>query len=549
MFGLTFHPRMLAWFDGEDDPAPPADDTWMRLADLFDDDGEGYYRFRQSLLRDTAYEGLPFKVRRRLHAIVAAHLEAEADHPDEVAGPLSLHWAAAGDDDRTWRYATLAAKRAEAAYAFVEAVGLYARALESGRRLPNLGPRELEHVQESLADSWYRAGEYRKALDAYRAALDLVPEERLLRANVLLKISRTEHKLGEFAEALKSVERAREVLGHDDSLEVSRLVAKTSSWYASVLAAQGRADEALKWGAQAAREADEIDDPEALGDAYLVMGWAYGVSGREGGEGLMLKALEAFKRAGDRVSQASIVFNLGVVCQWEGRWDDAMGYYERGRDESLKIGDLVNAGIARMNLAEILIDRGEFDEAETLLQQTLPVWKSSEYRFFLGVCHLLLGRLSLRAGRIDDALSRLDQARTMMAEVGAEHEVIDIEARLAECKLFKGDPDGALALADEILAKEGVPEVLARLAPHLQRVRGYAMLMQADPFGAREAFETSLAAARERKDIFETVRTLNALIDLDGLEGVEPPQDVVDESRAVIAKLRIRALPAVPALA
>ncbi|HEX4882789.1 MAG TPA: tetratricopeptide repeat protein, partial [Casimicrobiaceae bacterium] len=539
----------LAWFDGEDDPPPPADDTWTRLSDLFEEDGEGYYRFRQSLLRDTAYEGLPYKVRRRLHAIVAAHVEEEADHPDEVAGILSLHCAAAGDYVRAWRYGTLAAKRAEAAYAFVEAVGLYSRALEAGRKLPELSPREIGHVQESLADSWYRAGEYRKALDAYRAALDLIPGERLLEANVLLKISRAEHKLGEFADALRSVERAREVLGNDASLEVSRLVAKTSSWYASVLAAQGRAEEALKWSEQAAREADEVDDPEALGDAYLVMGWAYGVSGKEGGEALMLKALEAFRRCGDRVSQASIVFNLGVVCQWEGRWDDAMAYYERGRDESLKIGDLVNVGIARMNLAEILIDRGEFDEAEKLLDQTLPVWKSSEYRFFLGVCHLLLGRLSLRAGRIDDALARLEQARTMMTEVGAEHEVIDIDARIAECRLFKGDPDGALALADEIVAKEGVPEVLARLAPHLQRVRGYAMLMQADPFGAREAFEASLAAARERKDIFETVRTLTALIELDGLEGVEPPQDVVDESREVIAKLKIRALPAVPSLA
>ena len=74
------------------------------------------------------------------------------------------------------------------------------------------------------------------------------------------------------------------------------------------------------------------------------------------------------------------------------------------------------------------------------------------------------------------------------------------------------------------------------------------MLMQADPFGAREAFEASLAVARERNERFEIALTLNALIELDRLEGVEPPQDVVDESRAVIAKLKIRALPATPAI-
>ena len=68
----------------------------------------------------------------------------------------------------------------------------------------------------------------------------------------------------------------------------------------------------------------------------------------------------------------------------------------------------------------------------------------------------------------------------------------------------------------------------------------------ADPFGASEAFETSLAIARERKECFEVALTLNALIELDRLEGVEPPQEVVDESRAAIANLKIRALPRLP---
>jgi hypothetical protein len=39
------------------------------------------------------------------------------------------------------------------------------------------------------------------------------------------------------------------------------------------------------------------------------------------------------------------------------------------------------------------------------------------------------------------------------------------------------------------------------------------------------------------------------MVELDRLEGVEPPQELVDESRAAIAALKIRALPAVPAIA
>ena len=50
------------------------------------------------------------------------------DFPEEAAAILSLHYLEAGEFPPAWRYATAAAKRAEAVYAYVEAAGLYARA-------------------------------------------------------------------------------------------------------------------------------------------------------------------------------------------------------------------------------------------------------------------------------------------------------------------------------------------------------------------------------------------------------------------------------------
>ena len=44
-------------------------------------------------------------------------------------------------------------------------------------------------------------------------------------------------------------------------------------------------------------------------------------------------------------------------------------------------------------------------------------------------------------------------------------------------------------------------------------------------------------------------QALNALTELDRLEGVEPPQEMVDESRAILAAFKVRALPPVPAIA
>ncbi len=61
--------------------------------DLFDEEPDGYLRFRRSLLRDAAYEGLPYKLRRRLHGAVArADWSRKPTMPEEAAGILSLHY-------------------------------------------------------------------------------------------------------------------------------------------------------------------------------------------------------------------------------------------------------------------------------------------------------------------------------------------------------------------------------------------------------------------------------------------------------------------------
>ena len=68
------------------------------------------------------------------------------DFPEEAGGMLSLHYVEAGEYRPAWQYATAAAKRAEAVYAYVEAASLYARALEAGRQLPDLDGRQIAQI-------------------------------------------------------------------------------------------------------------------------------------------------------------------------------------------------------------------------------------------------------------------------------------------------------------------------------------------------------------------------------------------------------------------
>src|SRR4030095_13299024 len=122
---------------------------------------------------------------------------------------LSLHYLEAGEYQPAWRYATAAAKRAEGVYAYVEAAGLYARALEAGRHIEGMDRRDLATANRELGDSWYRAGEFQKASDAYVAARSLAANDPLMDAELLLKLSHAEDKCGKFEQALRWAEQAR----------------------------------------------------------------------------------------------------------------------------------------------------------------------------------------------------------------------------------------------------------------------------------------------------------------------------------------------------
>ena len=530
----------------EEGASPPEAATWSRLRQLFDSEPDGYIRFRRSLLRDAAYEGLPYKLRRRLHGAVAARIEQEADDPEEVSGILSLHYLVAGDNRSAFRYATVAGKRAAGVYAYVEAARLYARAMEAGRRLDDVSAPEIAAVQRSMGDAWYQTAEYKKAAAAYAAARKLVASDPSAHADLLLKLASVETKLGPVEKALRWIRRSRAALKGVEGEEAIRQTARSAALYAQVLQYGGRTTEALRWARQAAAEAEAADDPRTLGDAYLAIGLAYGELGKDGAIQALERSLEACRRAGNLVGQSAALNNLGVVCQLEGHWDDAVSYYEQASDTDSKIGSTLGPPLARMNIAEILIDRGEWAEAEALLVATLPFWKASEYRYFLGLCLSYLGRVSVRTGRLGEALERLEEAKANFLAVEAEQEVPAVDAYIAECYVAMGDADAALDLVREMLARAGASSSVFRLVPQLERTLGQALFRKGDIRGARAALEAGLVTARERRKLFEAALAMLSLIEIDRLEGLEPLPEMVAESHSLLASLKVRTATPIP---
>ena len=167
VLGMTFEDRHLeALFEGDGGVGA---DTWRRLSAFLQEEPDGRHRFLHALMRDAAYDGLPFRTRRALHARVAERIEAEAVEPDEWAETLSMHFYLSDMAEQAWRYSRVAGERAWWAFANLEAAEFLRRALEAGQR-SGVPTTELVSACELRGDALERANRFGEAITAYRAA-------------------------------------------------------------------------------------------------------------------------------------------------------------------------------------------------------------------------------------------------------------------------------------------------------------------------------------------------------------------------------------------
>ena len=191
------------------DEAPATDDPiWARLGEFAALDVGGNLVFRHALVCDSAYDGLSYRLRRQLHARAGEAIRIAAGAtPDEHAELLSLHYLQAQEYHEAWTYSLVAAERARAVYANIEAAGFFERALAASRRLPELTAEEVASVHEALGDARDGSGGYLMAADQFRAARRLRRGDPLAEARLMLKLSRIQGWLDRYSNALRWITR------------------------------------------------------------------------------------------------------------------------------------------------------------------------------------------------------------------------------------------------------------------------------------------------------------------------------------------------------
>ena len=517
--------------------AEPDGETWKRLSGIFAfDPADGHVRFRRPTLCEVAYDGLPFRLRRKLHAVVARSLEPELGRDvDAEPAVLSLHFSLAGDHTRAWKYALTAAERASARFAHADASRLYRRAIEAGRA-SGAPPLELAAAWEQLGNALAQVGELPAAADAFASARRLSADDPIAEARLCFRHGQLRQR-SQLPAAVRWMRRGLRTLEDVPGCAARGWRARLIAELAWIRQRQRRYAEAERLCREALREGEETGELRAQARACYTLDWTLFELGRSEEATYSPRALEIYREIGDPQLEAMVLNNLGGLAYWGGRWEEAADLYLRAGKCSERAGNAADVAFTDGNVGEILSDQGRLDEAATRLRRAHRVWSSTGDRQGVAFANMLLGRLAVRAGRPDEAIALLEAAAEQQRQFRLGFYADLAEALVAEGEALGRDAERALAMADELLASGNSNVSL------LRRVRGIALGRIGDCDSARRELGLSVDAARARREDYEVA------LSLDALAALGPSHDHLRAERDAICKrLGVVRLPRNPPL-
>jgi tetratricopeptide (TPR) repeat protein len=514
------------------------DDVWVRVGGFVRSDGQGALTFDHALVRDAAYEGLPYRLRRALHARAGDAIEqglgAQADEQAEV---LSLHYLHAQRHADAWKYALVAGERALSMYANVEAAEFFERALEAGRHLAERQGPDLGQVFERLGEARERTGAYSKAEAAYQAARARARDDAVIEARLLLKLAGLQGLVARYARGLRWITMGLRRLEGVETEAADRQRARLIAAYAQFCMEEGHAKRAITWCQRAIEAAELASDLGAEAQARKVYDWALADLGQLEASTNSIRALALYEELDDLKGQAITLSNLGVTAYWQGHWNEAVDLWQRSAELDERIGDSVARAMVILNAAEVQLDQGRVAEAQEALDQQFRVLLAAGHRKGMMLAKLDMAIAAYLGARYDEGVHLIEEAIADAHELGAHMLALEAAARLAECRLLSGDAEAAWAQAAATLERAKSSPEAARLSPLLLRVRGIAAHQLGDPSGIDDLHQ-SLDVAKARDVPFDVALSLHALARCSDPDS-PAAKDLLAESQEILDKLGV----------
>ena len=332
-----------------------------------DDVATATWLFTHSLLRDVAYESLPFSLRTELHGRVARALESGVlGDPERWIDRLAHHYWHSDDNDKKRHYLRRAGQAAQSNHA------------------------------------------HAAALLAYRRLLELLPDPE--RPEVLTQIGKILELQGHWAEAEEALTEARDLARRTDDRTAATWA---STWLAELARKQGRYDEAAAGLAEAARTFAELADDAGAGQVWHLSGTLAAQQGDfETATRSYTESLALRERLEDRAGMAALFSNLAVVAEYQQDYARAEELGERALALRREIGDRWAIGVSQNNLGMLATLRGDAEGAKARFAESLALHEEVGDTWLVAVGLNNMGNAHRDLGETEQARDFYGQALT-----------------------------------------------------------------------------------------------------------------------------------------
>lgn len=282
-------------------------------------------------------------------------------------------------------------------------------------------------------------------------------EPLALRAHILYQLAQLLSYMGQYGEAVRVAEEARELAtaADDPSLVAHVVIAQAHMWRE-----QGQYEQALHILEQALAFSRAHEDADGVARVLHAQGNTYwSVGAYEEAMHCYETGREIARELGNTATEELLTGNMGVVYWRLGKHREALRHYEVALEGRRRSGDASSVAIWMGNMGLVYIDLHDDERALAYLNEALEILKRSGRPFYkIGY---LLGKveLYLRQGNVTEALRLHRQAVDIAQQIGNRAYLLECDLWAARLYRAQGRAADAVHLLRLLLVREFRPHM------------------------------------------------------------------------------------------
>ncbi|MGC9393351.1 MAG: AAA family ATPase [Anaerolineae bacterium] len=470
--------------------------------------------FRQPLIREVAYRGLPFRIRRLIHQRLADYLNINREAVTSNWLTLLAFHAFEG---QSWEVAVSAnlelGQRALDNYLTDQAVQAFERVLEA------IGAGQLAlpdaHVEAHhlLGEALAILGQYERALAHLGQARQLLPAVPKSESDIEILAHLEYHTAavletqGHYTEAFAAVERGLNLPGIEGRLEGARLTLMGAGLHYR----SGQNEQSQTWGERSVALSEGMEAAEARkirARALYLLAFLASLRG-ESTKALALgeQSLQMYTALVDLVGQMDAHNQLLLINLAQGEWKAASTHGEQAIRLAQRVHHIEGEAKVAANLGEVYRYQGSISQARMSYIRALTIAEDRGITYGIALMENNLAALALMERKLVEAQERLDRAEQLFAELGSTTMLPELLRYRGALALLRDQREMALKYAEDSLKaadEQGDRQEACRTYRLLTEV--YLALEQCD--AAKTTLEQALSIAKANQDRYSEAQAI-----------------------------------------